>query len=608
MLISPAFRALLVAALLASPFAGLGGAQTNGADAPKSHTDWTVSQLQAEMAAGKLTSENLTKEYIARIIALDQGGPGVNAVIELNPDALEIARSMDKLRKRGIVLGPLHGLPVLVKDNVDTGDRMQTTAGSFALFGRPALQDSTVAANLRAGGAVILGKTNLSEWANFRSFESVSGWSGRGGQTNNAYGIDRNPCGSSSGSAAAATANFAAVSFGTETDGSIVCPANASGVVGIKPTVGLTSRAGIVPISHVQDTFGPHGRTVADAAAALGVVQSRTFDGRDAATGGVPLGWQGRFTRPANIPTDYTQFLNPHGLQGARLGLTRIGLFGFTNVFTPQPVVDAFEAAFQALTDAGATVIDLDAAGFHGLDNGGGPGEFLILCFDFRNDVQAYFATRAGVPMAGKTLNDAIVFNNAHADVEMPYFNQDIWDLIATMPTGPDDPQPVFGGMTYNQALAADHDFGVNGIDAAISQFNLDAVVTATDNPAWSTDLLFGDHFIFGTSSFAAAEGYPIVQVPAAIVFGTPMGISFFGTAFSEPTLIKLASGFEAATQVRKNNPPTFAATVPNDRIAGSTLKSPKQRSMPASKSSGQARPSTAAPVKGKEMKKPFAL
>jgi amidase len=611
-MIIPALRTLLITALLALPVAAANDATRNSqsSDAPKNHNEWTVAHLQAEMASGKLTSEDLTKEYITRIVALDQNGPGVNAVIELNPDALEMARHADKLRKHGIVLGPLHGIPVLLKDNVDTGDMMQTTAGSFALVGKPALHDSTVAANLRAGGAVILGKTNLSEWANFRSFESVSGWSGRGGQTNNPYGINRNPCGSSAGSAAAVSSNFTAVSFGTETDGSIVCPANASGVVGIKPTVGLTSRAGIVPISHIQDTFGPHGRTVADAAVALGVVQSRTYDGRDPATGGVPLGWQGRFTRPTNLPADYTQFLNPNGLKGARLGLTRIGLFGFDPfVPTPQPVVDAFEAAFQALTDAGATVIDLDAAGFIFPNGGGGPGEFLILCFDFRNDVQAYFATRVGVPMAGKTLNDAIAFNNAHANAEMPFFNQDIWDLIATMPTGPDDPQPAFGGMTYNQALAADRDFGVNGIDAALSQFNLDAVVTATDNPAWSTDLIFGDHFIFGSSGLAAPEGYPIVQVPAAMVFGAPMGISFFGTAFSEPTLIKLASGFEAATKVRAHNLPTFAATVPFNNIAGTTLIPPHQRNkLPKDSGSQSASPSNATKVQGKELKRPHAL
>jgi amidase len=605
-----ALRTVFLAALLALPLAAANDTtQNDDSDVPKQHNEATVAQLQAEMASGKLTSEELTKEYIARIIALDQNGPGVNAVIELNPDALDIARNADKLRKRGIVLGPLHGIPVLVKDNVDTGDMMQTTAGSFALFGRPAVRDSTVAAKLRAGGAVILGKTNLSEWANFRSFESVSGWSGRGGQTNNPYGIARNPCGSSAGSGAAVSSNFAAVSFGTETDGSIVCPANANGVVGIKPTVGLTSRAGIVPISHTQDTFGPHGRTVADAAVALGVVQSLTFDGRDPATGGVPLGWQGRFKRPTNIPTDYTQFLNPNGLQGAVLGVTRVGLSGFTNVTTPPLVLAQFEAAITAMQNAGATIVDLDAAGFMFPNGGSGPGEFLVLCFDFRNDVQAYFATRVGVPVAGKTLNDAIAFNNAHASVEMPYFNQDIWDLIATMPTGPDDPQPAFGNMTYNQALAADQAFGVNGIDAALSQFHLDAVVTGTDNPAWATDLLYGDHFIYGSSGLAAPEGYPIVQVPAGMAFGVPMGVSFFGTAFSEPTLIKLASGFEAVTQVRKHNLPTFARTVPFDHIAGTTLQPPQKRGAPAENNqSQQAAPLNATPQLTRERRRPHHL
>jgi len=585
-------RILLLAALLA-PASASGQSGTQNA-IPTQHNEATVAELQAEMASGMLTSEALTMEYIARIVALDQNGPGVNAVIELNPDALVMARNADALRRRGVVLGPLHGIPVLLKDNIDTGDKMQTSAGSFALVGTPASRDSTVAANLRAGGAVILGKTNLSEWANFRSFESISGWSGRGGQTNNPYGIDRNPCGSSSGSGAAASANFAAVSFGSETDGSIVCPANANGVVGIKPTVGLTSRAGVVPISHTQDTVGPHGRTVADAAAALSVIQSRSFDGRDPATGGVPLGWQGTGkTRPTNIPSDYTKFVNKNGLQGARLGVTRVGLGGFDPfVPTPQSVLDAFEAAVEALTAAGATVIDLDAAGF---TFSPADGEFLILLFDFRNDVRAYFATRVGVPVAGGTLQSAIDFNNAHADTEMPFFNQDIFDLANALAPGPGDPQPIFGGLTYNQALAIDHNAGVNGIDLAISQFQLDAVVSATDNPAWATDLLFGDHFIFGTSGLAAGPGYPIVQVPAAFPklcasptqptnctqYGVPLGISFFGTAFSEPTLIKLASGFEAATEVRAHNLPTFAATAPFTNVQGTTLTAPHRHAAP---------------------------
>src|SRR6202171_211863 len=353
---------VFIATVLASGWAAAENSDSE-ASAPSHFNEATVADLQAKMAAGTITSEQLTKYYLHRILALDQNGPGVNSVIELNPDALRIAEQMDDLRMRGKVLGPLHGIPVLIKDNIDTGDRMQTSAGSFALVGRPALTDSTVAAKLRAGGAVILGKTNLSEWANFRSFESISGWSGRGGQTNNPYGINRNPCGSSSGSGAAASANFAAISLGSETDGSIVCPGNANGVVALKPTVGLTSRAGVVPISHIQDTVGPHARTVADAATALGVIQSRTFDGRAPATGGEPLGWRGRFTRPTNIPADYTQFLDPNGLKGARIGITRAGLQGFTNVTTPAAVTAAIEAAFKALGDAGATVIDLDAAG-----------------------------------------------------------------------------------------------------------------------------------------------------------------------------------------------------------------------------------------------------
>src|SRR3989442_406808 len=446
---TPVMRILLLAALLA-PASALGQSGTQNA-IPTQHNEATVAQLQAEMASGMLTSEQLTMEYIARIVALDQNGPGVNAVIELNPDALVMARNADALRRRGVVLGPLHGIPVLLKDNIDTGDKMQTSAGSFALVGSPASRDSTVAANLRAGGAVILGKTNLSEWANFRSFESISGWSGRGGLTNNPYFIDRNACGSSSGSGAAASANFAAVSFGSETDGSIVCPGNVNNVVAIKPTVGLTSRAGVVPISHTQDTVGPHARTVADAAVALSVIQSRT---------------------PAS-------------------------------------------------------------------------GEFGVLLYEFKNDLAAYFATRKGVPVAGGTLQTAIDFNNAHAAQEMPYFNQDIFDLSNTLDTtNPDAPQDpglfgadAHGNSSYNISLDLDQAAGVS-MDDILARFNLDAVVSATDNPAWASDYIYGDHFLFGTSGLAAGPGYPIVQVPAGEIHGVPFGISFFGTAFSEGKLI----------------------------------------------------------------------
>lgn len=568
-------RSILALALLLSPLA-------THADNKESFPflEATVAQLEAAMAAGTLTSEQLTRAYIQRIEQLDQGGPavGVNALIELNPDAIGIARQADALRRQGKVLGPLHGIPVLLKANIDTGDKMQTTAGSLALQGTPAQRDSTVAANLRAGGMVILGKTNLSEWANFRSFFSVSGWSAVGGQTHNPYGLDRNPCGSSSGSGAAVSANFTAVSIGTETDGSIVCPANANGVVGIKPTVGLTSRAGVVPISHTQDTIGPHGRTVADAAALLGVMQSRTYDGRDPATGGVPLGWQSRFTRPTNIPPDYTQFLNPNGLVGARLGVTRAGVDN-----APAQVVAAFESLLAALKAAGATVIQLDGPNADVSPAFTFPpatGETLVLEFDFKGDVQSYFATRVGVPVAGGTLADAIAFNNANADAEMPFWGQEIFTEAQALLPGADTPQtdPNLGvpvGTTYNQSLAIDQSAVVNGIDLALSTYHLDAVVAPTDNPAWSTDLLYGDHFVFGSSGLGAPGGYPYVQVPAANVFGIPFGLTFFGTAFSEPKLITLASGFEAVTQARAGNLPQLTPTIPDDHIQGVPLNVP---------------------------------
>jgi amidase len=527
---------------------------------PTQHNEKTVAQLQAEMAAHKLTSVALTNYYINRIRQIDQDA--VNSVIELNPDAMDMAKNADQLRAKGMVLGPLHGIPVLLKDNIDTGDRMQTTAGSLSLAGAPATADSTVAAKLRAGGAVILGKTNLSERANFRSFFSTSGWSGRGGLTHNPYSLDRNACGSSSGSAAAVSANFTAVSIGSETDGSIVCPANVNGVVGIKPTVGLTSRGGVVPISHTQDTIGPHGRTVADAAAVLTVIASRTPDPRDPATGGVPLGWQGTGKPRPAIPADYTAFLNPNGLAGATIGTTRQGIDS-----APPQVVAAFDAAIAAIKAAGATVVDLDGAGFVFTP---ASGEFLVLTYDFKLDLAGYFATRVGVPMAGKTLADAITFNDANASTEMPYFFQEIFDLSESIDTSsPDAPQPAFGGLTYNQALSADHDAGAS-LDAALTQFHLDAIVAPTDSPAWTTDLILSDHFLFASSGLAGGPGYPIVQVPSGNVLGMPVGISFIGTAFSEPTLIRLASGFEAVTHARI--PPTFTGNITSANTNGTTV------------------------------------
>ncbi len=516
-------------------------------------TDATVAELQAAMTAGHVTSFSLVNAYLTRIANLDQAGPKVNSIIEVNPDAQAIAQKLDVERRAGRVRGPLHGIPVVVKDNVDTGDRMQTAAGSLGLVGTPARRDSTVAANLRDAGAVILGKTTLSEWANFRGFSSTSGWSGRGGQCNNPYAIDRNPCGSSSGSGAAASASFAAVSIGTETDGSIVCPANANGVVGIKPTVGLVSRAGVVPISHTQDTVGPHTRTVADAAAVLGAIVSRTADPRDPATGTSPLGKSGQ-ARPT-LPVDYTQFVNPDGLRGARIGVAR-EFEGFS------PKLDAvFEDALSAIQSAGATLVDVTFPHFGDIFSGN--PEFVVLLFDFQIDLKNYLATRSGVPLAGGDMAAAIAFDNAHSAQELQFFGQEIFELAATFSTDPNAVQPGFG-MSVNQALASDKLFGATeGIDLLLTQNNLHAIVAPTDNPAWPTDLINGDHFAIGSSSPAAIVGYPIINVPMGFVFGVPVGISFMGTAFSEPMLITLASGFEHVRQARRA--PQFLRTLPFD-------------------------------------------
>src|SRR2546427_614895 len=514
----------------------------------------TVAELQAAMTAGQVTAFSLANAYLTRIANLDQAGPKVNSIIEVNPDAQAIAQKLDVERRAGRVRGPLHGIPVVLKDNVDTGDRMQTAAGSLGLVGTPARRDSTVAAKLRAAGAVILGKTTLSEWANFRGFSSSSGWSGRGGQCNNPYAIDRNPCGSSSGSGAAASASFAAVSIGTETDGSIVCPANHNGVVGIKPTVGLVSRAGVVPISHTQDTVGPHARTVADAAAVLSAIVTRTADPRDPATSTSPLGKSGQ-PRPT-LPLDYAQFVNPDGLFGSRIGVAR-EFEGFS------PKLDAvFEDALSAIQNAGATLVDVTFPHFQDIFNG--TPEFTVLLFDFKADLQNSLATRVDVPIAGGSLADAIAFNNAHAAQELQFFGQEIFELSQQFNVA--DPntnsQPL--GMSYSAALAADKLFGATeGIDLLLTRNDLDAIVAPTDNPAWPTDLINGDHFVIGTSGPAAIVGYPIINVPMGFTFGVPVGISFMGTAFSEPTLIKLAAGFEHVTQARRT--PLVLRTLPFD-------------------------------------------
>ena len=509
----------------------------------------TIAQLEAQYAAGTLNATSVVNAYDTRIGALDQGGPRLNSLLQVNPDALTIAQQLDA--QAPPFSGKLHGIPILLKDNIDTHDQMQTAAGSLALVGTPALQDSTVAAHLRAAGAIILGKTNLSEWANFRSFFSSSGWSGRGGQCNNPYAIDRNPCGSSSGSGAATSGNLTTVSIGTETDGSIVCPANANGVVGIKPTVGLVSRAGVIPISHTQDTVGPHARTVADAATVLTAIVQRTPDPRDPATSTSPLGKLGQ-PRPT-LPADYRAFLNSKGLQGARIGVVR-DFEGFS------PHADAiFDSAVAAIQSAGATLVD-PVSFPHLADINSGLAELTVLLFDFKIDIANYLKTRTGVPIASPTLQALIDFNNANADQEMPFFAQEIFDLANLFSSNPKATQPL--GLSYNDSLAIDQKIGATeGIDLLLQQNNLDALIAGTDNPAWPTDLINSDHFVFGTSSPCAIVGYPIINVPAGMTFGVPVGISFMGTAFSEPTLIKLASGFEAVTQARQK--PQFLQTLP---------------------------------------------
>jgi len=510
------------------------------ASAPSNLNEVTILELQAQMTAGHLTAADLLNYYLKRINVLDQNqdedGPRVNSILELNPDAHAIALQRDGERRKGQVRGPLHGIPILLKDNIDTADKMQTAAGSLALVGMPAQQDSTVAAKLRAGGAVIMGKTNLSEWAYFRGSPATSGWSGRGGQCNNPYIIKTNPCGSSSGSAAAVSANFTAGSVGTETDGSIVCPANHNGVVGIKTTLGLTSRAGVVPISHDQDVVGPHGRTVSDAAVVLGVISSQTPDPRDPAT----------FANREKVFSDYTQFLDPDGLRGARIGVMRNGVTGGS------AKTDAiYDAAIQALSDGGAIIVDpADIPTI--TDIIAAVSEFTVLIYDFLRDLNAYLATRVGVPI--KTLADAIAFNEAHADVELKYFGQEIFLLAASAP---------FTQADYQAALANERMIGgPQGIDAALQQFGVDALVSPTAWPAWTTDLINGDHFLAeGSSSPAAIAGYPAINVPMGNSFGLPVGITFTGTAFSEPTLIKFASGFEHVIQARIV--PQFLPTLP---------------------------------------------
>jgi len=524
--------AIAAAGTAMAGIAGVSTAQSAGASdawnpVHRGIEEATIADVQAAMEAGTLTARQLVGMYLERIAAYDQSGPMLRSVVNIDAAAsLHAASMLDAERAASGPRGPLHGIPVLLKDNIDvTG--MPNTGGSVALANNYPLQDATVAAKLREAGAIILGKTNLSEWANFRSTQSSSGWSGYGRQTKNPYYLNYNPCGSSSGSGTATSANLAMVSLGTETDGSIVCPSSLTGLVGIKPTVGLTSRAGVIPISHTQDTIGPMARTVADAAAVLGALTG--VDPRDAAT-----------ERSAgNSQTDYLQYLDANALAGARIGVPRTGgYWGYS------PEADAIcEAAIATMRELGAEIIDpadIPTAEQIATD----PAEFTVLLYEFEPDLNAYLATMPpDVPY--RTLADLIAFNNEHAHIEMPYFGQEIFEMAHNIGSLTD--AAYLDALETSQRIA-----GVEGIDAVMDQYDLDALVAPTGSPAWPTDLINGDHFLGASSSPAAMAGYPLVTLPAGYSYGLPVGLTLMGRAWSEPTLIALAYAFEQATHHRQ--------------------------------------------------------
>ena len=541
------FRTVALGAGAATIVPGLTAGRVIAASEPTSSSikafefeEATIMDLQRRMSAGEISAHSLAQACLARIDEIDDDcsrtacvkkkTPGLNSVIEVNPGALVIAAELDKERKSKGPRGPMHGIPVLIKDNIDTADGMQTTAGSLALVGSKPAQDSSVARKLRDAGAVILGKTNLSEWANIRSSHSSSGWSGRGGLTKNPYALDRNPCGSSSGSGAAVSANLCAVAVGTETDGSIVCPSSANGIVGIKPTLGLLSRAGIIPISHSQDTPGPMARTVRDAAILLGALAGT--DPRDSATA----------EADGKMQKDYTRFLDPNGLRGARIGVAR-KYFGFS---------DSVDALMNHLIDemksAGALIVDpADLESFGKFDD----TELLVLLYELKADLNSYLATRPGKQV--QTLADVIAFNEQNKEREMPYFGQDLF--LKAQEKGP------LTDKEYVAALAANHKLSrEQGIDGLMDKYHLDAILAPTGGPAWLTDLVDGDHSGGGSSNAAAVAGYPNINVPAGFIFGLPVGISFFGRAWSEPVLLKIAYGFEQMVKAR--TPPRFLERV----------------------------------------------
>ena len=492
----------------------------------------TVRTLLEDQRAGRRTARQITEQYLSRIEALDRRGPSLNSIIELNPDALSIADALDAERRTSGLRGPLHGIPVLVKDNIDTADRMSTTAGSLALEGSIAARDAFVVERLRAAGAVILGKTNLSEWANFRSTNSTSGWSGRGGLVRNPYALDRSACGSSSGTAAAIAASFAAIGVGTETDGSIVCPSAATSLVGIKPTVGLVSRSGIVPIAHSQDTAGPMSRTVEDAAILLEVLAGA--DPRDGATTD-----ESRPTR-----ADYRGSLDPNGLRGARIGVARAKFFGYSDVADRMT-----NTAVERIKQLGAVVVDpADIPNAGTYDD----SEHEVLLYEFKADLNAYLGGLGALAKV-HSLADVIAFNEANRTREMPFFGQEL--MLEAQKKGPLTDKAYRDALTRNLRLSRKE-----GIDAVMDRLGLDALVAPTGNPPWPADLVNGDHFVGSSSTPAAVAGYPTVTVPAGYAFGEPIGLSFIGRRWSEARLIAFAYAYEQAT--RHRHPPGFPSTV----------------------------------------------
>jgi amidase len=517
-----------------APGAG-GGASSGDTDVrvpPFELDEVTVTELQASMASGERTARSITEAYLRRIEEIDGSGPELRSIIETNPDALAIADELDAERAAGRVRGPLHGIPVAIKDNIDTRDGMTTTAGSLALEGSIPPRDAFISQRLREAGAVILAKANMSEWAYFRGYRATSGWSARGGQCRNPYALDRNPCGSSSGSGVAASANLAALTIGTETGGSIMCPSSINGVVGIKPTVGLWSRSGIIPISHSQDSAGPMARTVRDAAILLGPLTG--VDPRDDATS----------ASAGNSHPDYTRFLDPDGLRGARIGVARSFAFDDPRIY------DLFEDALSTMRDAGAILVDptdLDASAWND------PLSLVLLEYEFKHDLNVYLES-LGPDAPVRSLAEVIAFNEANADVEMAHFGQQ--RLHDAQARGPLTEQAYLDAKATIQRATRD-----DGIDRLVREHDLDAIVAPTRDVAWLTDHIMGDRLDGGSSAGPAAiAGYPDISVPMGFVKGLPVGISFFGPAWSEPTLLRIAYAYEQATNHRRA--PSFAPTL----------------------------------------------